>query len=72
MKTIVIMIIWTGWSQTQMMDTQRYDSIAECEAAKTVIANDKWGTFGSSIPADDIHCREVIVIDKKTDTGVPN
>lgn len=53
--TKAIMIIWMGIGQAQVLTTEKFDTEAECEAAKAGIVmhyNGKW----SSIIDSDIEC----------------
>lgn len=69
MKTFAIMIIWFGAGHGAQFDAERFDTIAECEAALAVVKNtldraDVWG-------GDVIKCFEVQVIDESTGS-IPN
>lgn len=62
MKIIAVMVIWFGTGQYSRFDTERYDSMAECEAARMVIIttyqNPVWE---GAIPQGNVRCLEVDV-----------
>lgn len=59
-ETIAIMIIWFGTGYYTQFDIERFDSLGECEAAKTEILDYASGVWGTRPNDDgDIVCREV-------------
>jgi hypothetical protein len=60
MMNTAIMIIWFGVGQYAHFDVERFNTLAECEAAKVVLveyADESWSR--GSLDADRIECREV-------------
>ncbi|MDW9808618.1 hypothetical protein GOA93_06175 [Sinorhizobium meliloti] len=57
-EAFAIMIIWFGSGKYAQFDAERYNSMAECQAAKKVIASQYADTW-SPIDPNDIVCREV-------------
>lgn len=54
-----IMIIWhAAGTYQQTMTTTRFDTVAECKAAKDAILHDNWAAGGSFayLSPNDIHC----------------
>lgn len=57
-KALVLMIIYFGTGKYAQFDTERFDDMAQCSAAKAAIVSQYADTW-SRINADDIACVEV-------------
>lgn len=59
MTVSAIMVIWFGIGTVARFDVERFDTLAECEAAKAAIAENYNGGWDGFIPAANIRCIEV-------------